>query len=107
MLRQVRLRLCRIYPTGQCPHLPLTDELRCAKDVFELAAGLDPVRDAKVDELNAWVGCMLVQQHDVLGLRMAWVGVTLGYPCPSLPAHSCTQTHATFRSKCAMRLECR
>ena len=28
------------------------------------------MRDAKVDELNAWAGCMLVQQHDVLRLQV-------------------------------------
>lgn len=72
MLEQVRLRLCGIYPAGQCPHLPLTNKLGCAKDVLELAAGLNPVRDAKVDELNAWAGRMFVQQHNVLGL---WDGI--------------------------------
>lgn len=41
-----------------------------AEDVLELVPCFDLVGDAEVDELDPWVGHVLVQQHDVF-----WLGV--------------------------------
>lgn len=47
----------------------LTDKLWSAKDVFKIVAKIDLVRQAEVDELNAWVRHVPIQQHDVLRLE--------------------------------------
>lgn len=47
----------------------LTDKLGSAKDVFKIVAKIDLVRQAEVDELNAWVRHAPIQQHDVFRLE--------------------------------------
>lgn len=47
----------------------LTDELRSAENVFKIVAKVDLVCQAEVDELNAWVRHVPIQQHDVFRLE--------------------------------------
>lgn len=47
----------------------LTDKLGGSENVFEIVAEIDFVRQSKVDELNAWVRHVPIQQHDVLRLK--------------------------------------
>ena len=47
----------------------LTYKLWGAKYVFEIVAKVNLVRQAKVDELDAWMRHCPVEEHDVLGLE--------------------------------------